>query len=80
MQRRGGLPLQRSAEIDCLRRLLAHLRDGTTDLAPEPMRLPASVYTSPERCSRERRELFRRRPIVADGRRSGHDATVLDRD
>jgi len=57
--------LQRSAEIDCLRRLLAHLRDGTTDLAPEPMRLPASVYTSPERCARERRDLFRRRPIVA---------------
>jgi phenylpropionate dioxygenase-like ring-hydroxylating dioxygenase large terminal subunit len=57
--------LQRSAEIECLRRLLAHLRNGTTDLAAEPMRLPASVYTSPERCARERLQLFRQRPIVA---------------
>ncbi len=57
--------MQRAAEIECIRRLLGHLRDGTTDLSPEPLRLPASVYTSPERCARERLHLFRRRPIVA---------------
>jgi len=57
--------LERAAEIQWIRRLLVHLRRGTTDMAPAPLRVPASAYTSPERCARERRQLFRRRPIVA---------------
>jgi phenylpropionate dioxygenase-like ring-hydroxylating dioxygenase large terminal subunit len=56
--------LLRSAEIECIRRFLAHLRDGTTDHAPAPRRVPASAYTSPERCARERLHLLRQRPIV----------------
>jgi phenylpropionate dioxygenase-like ring-hydroxylating dioxygenase large terminal subunit len=55
--------VERSAELACVRRFLAHLRAGTTDLAPEPLTRPASVYASAERCARER-ALLRRRPIV----------------
>ena len=48
------------------RRLIAHLRAGrTTDLAPTPMRNPASVYVDAERHAREQQQLFLEQPLVA---------------
>jgi phenylpropionate dioxygenase-like ring-hydroxylating dioxygenase large terminal subunit len=54
--------LMRSLE----RRMVAHLTDGeTTDLAPRPMRNRATVYTDPVRFEAEKRELFRKTPLMA---------------
>jgi phenylpropionate dioxygenase-like ring-hydroxylating dioxygenase large terminal subunit len=57
--------MQREAELAVVRRFLAHLGAGTTQLAPELLRVPAEEYTSPEHLARETRTLFRRRPVVA---------------
>ncbi len=48
------------------RRLLAHIANGrSTDFAPAPMRIAASVYADPLRLEAERRELFLKLPLVA---------------
>ena len=57
--------MRREAEIAVIRRFLAHLAAGTTELAPEVLRVPAGEYTSRAHLERETRELFRRRPVVA---------------
>lgn len=57
--------MEREAELDWIRRFLAHLEAGTTDLAPSELRLSSSLYTSAEHCARERDFVFRRRPVVA---------------
>jgi nitrite reductase/ring-hydroxylating ferredoxin subunit len=57
--------MEREAELEWIRRFLAHLDAGTTDLASAALRLPASVYTSAAHCTRERDLVFRRRPVVA---------------
>jgi len=57
--------MQREAEIAVIRRFLAHLEAGTTQLAPEVLRVPCDAYTSLEHLARETRALFRRRPVVA---------------
>jgi len=44
------------------RRIAAHIRDGSSDLAPEPMVNLASTYTDPDRHRRERDVLFARTP------------------
>ncbi|MBW2423509.1 MAG: aromatic ring-hydroxylating dioxygenase subunit alpha [Deltaproteobacteria bacterium] len=54
--------MERKVELECIRRFLAHLRDGTTDLAPAPLRLPVSHYIDPEHLERERRHVFRGAP------------------
>ena len=46
------------------RRMAAHIRDGTSDLAPEAMVNLASAYTDPERHKRERDILFTKTPQV----------------
>jgi phenylpropionate dioxygenase-like ring-hydroxylating dioxygenase large terminal subunit len=46
------------------RTLLGHVRDGSVPLAPDVMTLPASHYTDPERFAAERRQLFRRLPLM----------------
>ena len=57
--------MQPTVQRDCARRLLAHLEAGTTDLADEPLRLPATHFTDPDHLARERERLFRRSPTVA---------------
>ncbi|HZO08956.1 MAG TPA: Rieske (2Fe-2S) protein, partial [Myxococcota bacterium] len=57
--------MQREAEIAVIRRFLAHLAAGTTQLAPEVLRVPAAEYADREHHEREIRALFRRRPLVA---------------
>jgi phenylpropionate dioxygenase-like ring-hydroxylating dioxygenase large terminal subunit len=48
--------------LQLARRMAAHVRDGTSDLADAPMVNLASVYTDPVRHAREREVLFRRTP------------------
>jgi nitrite reductase/ring-hydroxylating ferredoxin subunit len=57
--------VERSAELDIIRRFLAHLEAGTTDLAPSVLRVPAAVYTSESHLEREQRHLFRGQPVIA---------------
>ncbi len=57
--------MEREAELDWIRRFLAHLEAGTTDLAASELRLPSSIFTSAEHCSQERDFVFRRQPAVA---------------
>ncbi|HVN02406.1 MAG TPA: aromatic ring-hydroxylating dioxygenase subunit alpha [Caulobacteraceae bacterium] len=47
------------------RRIVEHIRNGSSDLAEGPMRNDASVYTDPVRHAAERRRLFRETPLVA---------------
>ena len=47
------------------RRLVAHLRAGTTDLASAAMRQRADRYTDPERFALERERLFLKGPLIA---------------
>lgn len=55
---------QMAIKMDGLRRIVQHLRDGTSDLAPAPMENPVSVYTDPERFAREKETLFRKYPLA----------------
>jgi len=57
--------MEREAELNWIRRFLAHLEAGTTDLAASELQLPSSIYTSAEYCARERDRVFLRRPVVA---------------
>lgn len=45
-------------------RLVAHIRNGTTDLADTPLNVPVSNFTCPEHLKREL-AVFRRQPLVA---------------
>jgi phenylpropionate dioxygenase-like ring-hydroxylating dioxygenase large terminal subunit len=47
------------------RRIVEHIRNGTSDLAEAPMRNDVSVYTDPQRHAVERQKLFRETPVVA---------------
>ena len=47
------------------RRIVDHIRNGTSDLADAAMRNDVSVYTDPDRHAAERRILFRETPVVA---------------
>ena len=51
-------------EHDIVRRLLAHIEAGTTDLADEVMVVPSARYTSPERHREELDALFLHHPLV----------------
>ena len=54
--------MDRTSELACIRRFLAHLDAGTTDLAASPLRVPASEFTSADFHARERARVFRRQP------------------
>jgi phenylpropionate dioxygenase-like ring-hydroxylating dioxygenase large terminal subunit len=56
--------MRRETRRDLIRRILAHLNAGTTDLAERVFRNPVSAYTSRERHERERDVLFRRYPLL----------------
>jgi phenylpropionate dioxygenase-like ring-hydroxylating dioxygenase large terminal subunit len=47
------------------RRIVEHIRNGTSDLADAPMRNDVSVYTDPARHAAERQKLFRETPVIA---------------
>ena len=47
------------------RRIVEHIRAGTSDLAAAPLRNDVSVYTDPVRHAAERRKLFCETPVVA---------------
>jgi len=47
------------------RRIVEHIRNGTSDLADDAMRNDVSVYTDPARHAAERQKLFRETPLVA---------------
>ena len=50
---------RRQTQLARARRIRDHIRDGTSDLAPDVMRNDVSVYTDPVRHAAERRKLFR---------------------
>src|SRR5262245_21521620 len=47
------------------RRMIKHLKEGTTDLAAQPMQVPRGFYTDPERLVRERQRIFFAQPLLA---------------
>jgi len=53
-----------AARYEQARRLAAHVRNNTSDLAPAPMRNDVSVYTDPVRHAAERQKLFRETPLA----------------
>jgi phenylpropionate dioxygenase-like ring-hydroxylating dioxygenase large terminal subunit len=53
-----------SISEDVQTRVIAHLKNDTTDLAESDLRVPVAHYVSPERALQER-ALFRRLPVVA---------------
>jgi phenylpropionate dioxygenase-like ring-hydroxylating dioxygenase large terminal subunit len=55
----------RAQNLSFMRRTVAHLRNGTSDLADAPMANPVSVYTDPGRHALERQKLFRETPLLA---------------
>jgi phenylpropionate dioxygenase-like ring-hydroxylating dioxygenase large terminal subunit len=57
---------RRAAECQNMRRrMMQHLKQGTTDLASEPLRIPAGFYTDPDRLVRERERIFYEQPLLA---------------
>lgn len=54
--------VMRAIRRDLFRRILTHKQDGTTDLAPDVMRIDASAYFDPVEFEREQRKLFRETP------------------
>jgi phenylpropionate dioxygenase-like ring-hydroxylating dioxygenase large terminal subunit len=50
--------------LSLARRIVEHIRDGSSDLATAPMRNHPSVYTDPVRHAAERRVLFRETPLA----------------
>lgn len=47
------------------RRIVAHLKARTSDLAEDVLAVPAQVYSDPARCEAERRALFLEQPLLA---------------
>lgn len=45
-------------------RALAHVRNNTTDQAPEPMTNPVEAYSDPQRYAREIERIFKRYPLA----------------
>ncbi len=57
--------MDRTLQTEILRKLFSHLAAGTTDLAPEEMYQPVSVYTDTQHAARERDTLVKHMPLVA---------------
>src|SRR5262249_33257619 len=56
--------MRRQDQMDLLKRLLHYVDTRTTAMAEAPWHNDVSVYTDPERLTRERQVLFRKYPIV----------------
>ena len=46
-------------------KMLEYVETGTTDSAPDTMEVPASAYTDPAYCAREKAEIFMKMPLLA---------------
>lgn len=55
--------MSREEALSILDRLVEHLRNGTTDLAPEQLQIPLSYYLDREEWEREIRTVFHRIPL-----------------
>ena len=58
-----GDRVQRETQLELARIVQAHVRNGSTALAPDVFRNPVSAYSDPERARHERDRLFRGRPL-----------------
>jgi phenylpropionate dioxygenase-like ring-hydroxylating dioxygenase large terminal subunit len=58
-----GVEVGETLNESAARRLLDHLRNNTTDMAPAPLMVPIGNFVSPERAAAER-SLLKRLPIV----------------
>lgn len=56
--------MRTETQIELVERVARHLRDGTTDLAPHNLRVPAAHYVDDAQAARELEALFRRRPLL----------------
>jgi phenylpropionate dioxygenase-like ring-hydroxylating dioxygenase large terminal subunit len=56
--------MSRDTELDIVRRLSAHLRSRTTDLAAAEMYVPARHYFDVDHASKERTNVFLRYPLI----------------
>lgn len=56
--------MSRTQLVEMTRSLMAHAEAGTIAQAPEILRVPASEYTDPELFEREKRQIFRRLPLM----------------
>jgi len=54
----------REVRLGLFRKVLEHCQAGTTDLAPDVMRVDPATYFDPENFERERRRLFRETPLL----------------
>jgi len=55
--------VKRETQLELARELRAHVRDGSTALAPDVFRNQVSAYSDPARAQLEREHLFRRQPL-----------------
>ena len=62
--------MHRDEQIRIAKRLLAHIRNGTAESAPDQHRIKVSDYTDPALWAREVDLLYRNAPIVAGPLRS----------
>src|SRR5262245_63912983 len=56
--------MHRQQQVELLKRLLGYIENKTTALAEAPWRNDVSVYCDQEHAARERRLLFRQRPLL----------------
>jgi phenylpropionate dioxygenase-like ring-hydroxylating dioxygenase large terminal subunit len=59
----GHTAMSREEALSILDRLVSHLRNGTTDMAPEQLRVPIASYLDEELWEREIREIFHVIPL-----------------
>jgi carnitine monooxygenase subunit len=56
--------MSRSELVTMTRSLIAHAQAGTMEQVPEVLRVPAQDYTDPELFEREKKQIFRRLPLM----------------
>ena len=56
--------MERELQVTLMRKVMAHIDAGTTDLAESVFRHPVSSYTDPARLAREQSRLFGQEPLL----------------